>query len=56
MDTSRYLQLQQTFSPFRFRDPHIRDGLAQALRETVDAFGGIVHMRLDTHVVLAHKI
>jgi SAM-dependent methyltransferase len=55
-DTEGFLNLQQTFAPFRSRPHEIRDALAEDLRSAIDDAGGVVRTRLDTHVVLAHRL
>jgi SAM-dependent methyltransferase len=55
-DTEGFLSLQQTFSPFRTRAPEIREATARGLRTLIDDAGGTVPTRLDTYVVLAHRI
>jgi hypothetical protein len=54
-DTDGFLALQQTFAPFRFRTPEIREATSDGLRTAIAAAGGIVPTRLDTYVVLARR-
>jgi SAM-dependent methyltransferase len=54
-DTEGFLALHQTFSPFRQRPHEIRVATVDGLRTAIDAAGGVVRTRLDTHVVLARR-
>lgn len=54
-DTDRFLTLQQTMSPFRFRSHEVREATTDGLRTAIDSSGGIVPTRLDTYVVLARR-
>jgi SAM-dependent methyltransferase len=53
--TDAFLALQQTFSPFRFRTPEIREAIVEGVRAAIDDAGGVARTRLDTYVVLAHR-
>jgi trans-aconitate methyltransferase len=55
MSTAQYLQLVQTFSPFRKADPKSQADLLAVLTTTVDGFGGSVVLDLKTSVVLARR-
>jgi SAM-dependent methyltransferase len=51
----QYLRLVQTWSPFRLRTPPQQERLLAALREVVEATGGVVQMRLETTLNLARR-
>jgi SAM-dependent methyltransferase len=53
--TERYLQLTQTFGPFRRRSPAGREQHLRALRETIDDLGGSVVLDIRTNLVLARR-
>ncbi|MEV6842459.1 hypothetical protein [Actinoplanes sp. NPDC051411] len=53
--TGVFLDHLRTLSPFRRRTPENRRGLLAALREVIDARGGVVPMRIVTSLVLAHR-
>ncbi|HEX6686640.1 MAG TPA: class I SAM-dependent methyltransferase [Candidatus Limnocylindrales bacterium] len=53
--TQRYLDLVQTYSSFRARDPHDRRRLLDELRAAIDADGGTIVMRLHTTLRLARR-
>ncbi|GAA4712658.1 class I SAM-dependent methyltransferase [Phytohabitans rumicis] len=55
LSTERYLQLVQTFSPFRRRSPDLQARALAALRSTVDGFGGAVVLDLRTTLALARR-
>jgi SAM-dependent methyltransferase len=54
-DAERYVTLQQTMSPFRFRSDDVREATTDGLRTAIASSGGIVATRLDTYVVLARR-
>lgn len=53
--TERYLQLTQTFSPFRRRSPEHRKAYLDALRVTLDDLGSAITLDLETTLVLARR-
>ncbi|WP_250003038.1 trans-aconitate 2-methyltransferase [Actinoplanes sp. M2I2] len=53
--TQRYLELVQTFSPFRRHTPDEQRRTLDGLRAAVDSFGGSVTLALHTSLVLARK-
>ena len=55
LEPARYLQLVQTFGPFRARDPEGQARLLEALERTVGTFGGPVVLDLPTTVTLARR-
>ncbi|NUT37857.1 MAG: hypothetical protein HOV79_32830 [Hamadaea sp.] len=55
LTTERYLELQQTFSPFRQRPPEVQRVELASLREIVDLRGGTIEMRLQTTLILARR-
>jgi SAM-dependent methyltransferase len=50
-----YIRLTRTFSPVRRLPREVRAELLPALRETIDAAGGVVAVRLDTVLALARR-
>ncbi|WP_197087523.1 trans-aconitate 2-methyltransferase [Micromonospora sp. HK10] len=53
LDTAAYLRLVATFSPQLKRPPELRERVRDALRATIDGFGGGVVLDLRTTLVLA---
>lgn len=55
LTTERFLELQQTFSPFRTRPPEVQREELALLREIVEGRGGAIEMRLQTTLILARR-
>jgi trans-aconitate methyltransferase len=53
--TAAFLERLQTLSPFRRRSPQARRGLLEALREVIDAQGGVMAASTVTSLVLARR-
>ena len=51
-----YLRMLQTFSSFRLRAADAQERLLGAIREAVEATGGVVHMRLETSLNLGRRL
>jgi SAM-dependent methyltransferase len=52
----RYLQLLQTFSPFRRHSAHDQRRAVTELSAAIDGFGGVVEMDIHTVLVLARAV
>jgi hypothetical protein len=55
LSTERYLQLFQTFGPFRKRTPEQQTEVLERLGAVVDGLGGSIVLRLRTTLVLARR-
>jgi hypothetical protein len=55
LSTERYLQLFQTFGPFRKRAPEQQADVLARLAAVVDGLGGSIALRLRTTLVLARR-
>ncbi|MEV6970383.1 methyltransferase domain-containing protein [Hamadaea sp. NPDC051192] len=56
LPTEAYLRMVQTFSPFRLRQPDAQERLLGAIRDAVEATGGVVRMRLETTLNLGRRL
>ncbi|NUT17814.1 MAG: hypothetical protein HOV77_01380 [Hamadaea sp.] len=55
LSADEYVRMLQTFSSFRLRAADAQERLLGAIREAVEATGGVVHMRLETSLNLGRR-
>ncbi len=55
MSRARYLQMVQTFSPFRRRPPEQRGDVLAALTRTVETRDSTIGVSLETTLILARR-